>query len=259
MFRPVRLNGGRTEGYGLGWALSTYRGRHIKHHAGGIEGFSCLYLRIPEEDASVVMLTNLELFQCAAPARRLIDRMLTLPQADPTPVDLPQSVLNGRTGTYANTTAEFTVTAKPGCLLVTMGDGAHRMRPISETTYVAETDGDLVLRFHDDDPDGRPRWSSPCGRAPATGYRRQHMLTTTRPSGMLRHGDNHPTGGQRRQQRPDAGLRAVAALRALTEELEILQVGNARLQGWSWQEIAKRLGVTKQTVHRKHGRRFGGR
>lgn len=58
---------------------------------------------------------------------------------------------------------------------------------------------------------------------------------------------------------PDAGLRAVAALRALTEELEILQVGNARLQGWSWQEIAKRLGVTKQTVHRKHGRRFGGR
>ena len=175
MFRPVRLNGGRTEGYGLGWALSTYRGRHIKHHAGGIEGFSCLYLRIPEEDASVVMLTNLELFQCAAPARRLIDRMLALPQADPTPVDLPQSVLNGRTGTYANTTAEFTVTAKPGCLLVTMGDGAHRMRPISETTYVAETDGDLVLRFHDDDPDGAatmefPLWSCTGYRVPSSAY-----------------------------------------------------------------------------------------
>lgn len=58
---------------------------------------------------------------------------------------------------------------------------------------------------------------------------------------------------------PDVGLRAVAALRALTEELELLQVGNARMQGWSWQEIAMRLGVTKQTVHRKHGRRFGGR
>jgi DNA-directed RNA polymerase specialized sigma24 family protein len=58
---------------------------------------------------------------------------------------------------------------------------------------------------------------------------------------------------------PNVGLRAVAALRTLTEELEILQVRNARLQGWSWQEIANRLGVTKQTVHRKHGRRFGGR
>jgi hypothetical protein len=54
---------------------------------------------------------------------------------------------------------------------------------------------------------------------------------------------------------PEVGLRAVAALRVLTERLEILQVDNARRLGWSWQDIAQRLGVTKQTVHRKHGRR----
>jgi predicted DNA-binding protein (UPF0251 family) len=53
---------------------------------------------------------------------------------------------------------------------------------------------------------------------------------------------------------PDVGLRAVAALRVLTEELEALQVDQARARGWSWQDIAARLGVTKQTVHRKHGR-----
>lgn len=58
---------------------------------------------------------------------------------------------------------------------------------------------------------------------------------------------------------PDLGLRAVAALRVLTEELELLQVDNARRLGWSWQDIAVRLGVTKQTVHRKYGRRVGGR
>jgi IS30 family transposase len=56
---------------------------------------------------------------------------------------------------------------------------------------------------------------------------------------------------------PDVGLRAVAALRVLTERLEILQVSNARNLGWSWQQIAARLGVTKQTVHRKHGKRTG--
>ena len=54
---------------------------------------------------------------------------------------------------------------------------------------------------------------------------------------------------------PDVGLRAVAALRTLAERLEILQADNARKLGWSWQEIAGRLGVTKQTVHRKHGKR----
>ncbi|HEX4791210.1 MAG TPA: helix-turn-helix domain-containing protein [Actinospica sp.] len=58
---------------------------------------------------------------------------------------------------------------------------------------------------------------------------------------------------------PDIGLRAVAALRVLTERLEVLQVERARKLGWSWQEIANRLGVTKQTVHRKHGQRIGGR
>jgi DNA-directed RNA polymerase specialized sigma24 family protein len=58
---------------------------------------------------------------------------------------------------------------------------------------------------------------------------------------------------------PHVGLRAVAALRALTERLEILQVESARMAGWSWQEIADRLGVTKQTVHRKYGRRIGRR
>jgi DNA-directed RNA polymerase specialized sigma24 family protein len=54
---------------------------------------------------------------------------------------------------------------------------------------------------------------------------------------------------------PEVGLRAVAALRRLVERLEALQVDNARRLGWSWREIAARLGVTKQTVHRKHARR----
>lgn len=51
---------------------------------------------------------------------------------------------------------------------------------------------------------------------------------------------------------PAVGLRAVAALRGLTEDLEVLQVANARDQGWSWQQIAEALGVSKQAVHKKH-------
>jgi CRP-like cAMP-binding protein len=58
---------------------------------------------------------------------------------------------------------------------------------------------------------------------------------------------------------PEVGLRAVATLRALAERLELLQVENARQLGWSWQDIASRLGVTKQTVHRKYGRLTGRR
>ncbi|MBA9004139.1 MULTISPECIES: RNA polymerase subunit sigma-70 [Thermomonospora] len=52
---------------------------------------------------------------------------------------------------------------------------------------------------------------------------------------------------------PAIGLRAVRALRELADRLEALQVGNARDQGWSWQEIAVCLGVSKQAVHKKYG------
>ncbi len=53
---------------------------------------------------------------------------------------------------------------------------------------------------------------------------------------------------------PRVGLRAVAALRRLLERLEAVQVESARGQGWSWQEIAAELGISRQAVHKKYGR-----
>lgn len=53
---------------------------------------------------------------------------------------------------------------------------------------------------------------------------------------------------------PRVGLRAVVALRRLLEQLEAVQVRSARVHGWSWQEIAAELGVSRQAVHKKHGR-----
>jgi DNA-directed RNA polymerase specialized sigma24 family protein len=55
---------------------------------------------------------------------------------------------------------------------------------------------------------------------------------------------------------PVVGLRAVASLRVLLDSLEALQVRNARALGWSWQQIADSLGVSRQAVHKKH---HGGR
>lgn len=56
---------------------------------------------------------------------------------------------------------------------------------------------------------------------------------------------------------PEVGLTAVVALRQLAEVLEELHVERARQQGWSWRDIARRLGVTKQAAHYKHGLRTG--
>ena len=55
---------------------------------------------------------------------------------------------------------------------------------------------------------------------------------------------------------PSVGLRAVRSLRVLVERLEALQVQNARDHGWTWEQIAQLLGISRQAVHKKHS---GGR
>ena len=52
---------------------------------------------------------------------------------------------------------------------------------------------------------------------------------------------------------PAIGLRGVASLRVLLETVEELHVRSARAEGWSWQQIAEPLGVSKQAVHQKYG------
>ncbi|WP_166998133.1 RNA polymerase subunit sigma-70 [Paramicrobacterium fandaimingii] len=54
---------------------------------------------------------------------------------------------------------------------------------------------------------------------------------------------------------PRIGLRAVRSLRELADRLESLHVNRARTLDMSWQEIADSLGVSRQAVHKKHGRR----
>lgn len=54
---------------------------------------------------------------------------------------------------------------------------------------------------------------------------------------------------------PAEGLRVIRALQRLQERLEAIHVANAREQGWSWQDIAAALGVSRQAVHKKYNRK----
>ena len=54
---------------------------------------------------------------------------------------------------------------------------------------------------------------------------------------------------------PAHGLRAVVALRALADRLEAREVRRALDAGWTYADVAAALGVTRQAVHKKHGKR----
>jgi hypothetical protein len=67
--------------------------------------------------------------------------------------------------------------------------------------------------------------------------------------------ETHDLAGAVDSTDPAVGLAAVASLRRLVERLEALHVESARERGWSWEQVGAALGVSKQAVHRKHGRR----
>jgi hypothetical protein len=54
---------------------------------------------------------------------------------------------------------------------------------------------------------------------------------------------------------PEVGLRAVGALHRLAEQVEATHVRIAREHGWSWEQIGDALGVSRQSVHAKYGKR----
>jgi len=68
-------------------------------------------------------------------------------------------------------------------------------------------------------------------------------------------GDAAGLAGALADKDPAVGLNAVWSLRNLLEQIERLQVDNARSLGWSWQDVARILRVTKQSVHEKHAAR----
>jgi CubicO group peptidase (beta-lactamase class C family) len=153
MWTPLRLNTGRTEGYGLGWGLSTYRGRRVVHHAGGVPGFSAFYGRFVEDDVSMLVLSNLGSFDAAGLARSITNRVLDLPEPRYVAVTVPREALERIAGTYRGLTERLEV-QREGERLVASDRLTGELVPLDERTFALAGSPDVTLRF-EDERDGR--------------------------------------------------------------------------------------------------------
>jgi CubicO group peptidase (beta-lactamase class C family) len=57
---PVRLAGGKTHGYGFGWAIGARGGQPVYQHGGAWQGFKTHYARFDRGELSVIVLANLQ-------------------------------------------------------------------------------------------------------------------------------------------------------------------------------------------------------
>ena len=57
-FTSGELSNGEKTGYGFGWRMDTYLYRNRAHHTGSTRGFRNVFMRFPDQQISILILTN---------------------------------------------------------------------------------------------------------------------------------------------------------------------------------------------------------
>jgi CubicO group peptidase (beta-lactamase class C family) len=133
MFTPVKNN------YGYGFVISSTSNRKQIAHGGGINGFSTVLSRFPDDDAVVIVLSNFE----TANAGRigtglgaiLFGEKYELPQ-ERKEIALDSAILDRYAGKYDSGKLAFTVTNEGGRLFIqATGQGKLQVYPYEENKF----------------------------------------------------------------------------------------------------------------------------
>lgn len=160
MERPLTLNDGRREGYGLGWGLSRFRGRPVVHHAGGVPGYSAFLGRFVEDNLTIIILSNWGLFDAAGLlARPIASLLLDLPEppAPEQPPEIEASALARMAGSYVNGIGDIVEFMVEGEGLRATGELTAKLLPLTPTTFRAAHDPDITVSFEDETTTGYSR------------------------------------------------------------------------------------------------------
>jgi D-alanyl-D-alanine carboxypeptidase len=118
MVTPGTLADGTPIEYGHGLASSALEGHPRVSHIGGIRGFASQFAHYPDDDLTVVVLTNTENAKAATIEARIARALLGLPEPAPDPVVLTKKELDRYAGTYDLGLARVSVTERDGKLVV---------------------------------------------------------------------------------------------------------------------------------------------
>lgn len=156
MYTPVQLVDGRTENYGLGWALNPYRRQHVVCHAGGVPGYSAFYGRFLDYDTTFIVLSNIGGFDGAGLVRKLSHEVLDLPELVHTPMTLDPALPAKIGGTYQS--IHGSVQISPDAQTITLsGSQTYHLVPTAKDCFYCAEDEDIEISFEQADECGYRR------------------------------------------------------------------------------------------------------
>lgn len=167
MYRPTKIANGTSRPYGYGWRVARLAGHNTIGHGGGINGFSTMISRYPDDHLAVIVLSNTAGANPGAVADRIARLILGIeekpgtkesddepgenkPAADKPLVDelLDAALIEQLTGKYRLMDVEVEVSSKGGQLFARLkGRTPDRLKYQGERDFVHAGDDELRITF----------------------------------------------------------------------------------------------------------------
>jgi hypothetical protein len=129
----------------------------VTHHAGGVPGYSSFVGRFPEDALTILVLSNIGLFDAGSLAKEIANALLNLPAPERLAVPVVASELDACVGVYDNFIGESLEVSRNGEALTVSGELTCDLISLGDAIYTSADDPDITVRFEQPDERGYTR------------------------------------------------------------------------------------------------------
>jgi D-alanyl-D-alanine carboxypeptidase len=148
MYQPTKLSDGATRPYGFGWGVDELAGHKKISHGGGINGFSTMIARYPEDRLCVIVLANTAGANTSGLETRISKLLLGIKEVEVVDLPIGAELLDRLKGEYQLEDDKIEIVATDGQLFVKPGRGGQdRLKYQGNLTFVPEKRADRSLTF----------------------------------------------------------------------------------------------------------------
>lgn len=152
MYRRTKLADDSDQPYGYGWALNDLAGKRKLGHGGGINGFSTMIGRYPDERLAVIVLSNTAGFNTGAVEVQIAKVMLGIQDSPIADLPLDAPLVEQLAGVYLLEELKVEFTVEDGKLFaMPEGRPKDRLKYQGQRRFVSSANPDIRIRFMPDE------------------------------------------------------------------------------------------------------------